>query len=235
MIDIKENFYHLVIHGAKIDILDYLRPACYADFKGSKPFLFSVRKGKTIIIDLCQELSDIMSGIRSNFRNEIRRAEREGIVFSDQRKADWFVCYYNAFAEKKGLKTITEHHVNKYPIYYITTAEYEGKVLTAHVSYVDLDLKTVSLLFSASPRLDETIDTKLIGFSNKFLHYKDFEFFKDKGFWHYDFSGFSDNPDDKERLGIGQFKRSFGGEIVDTHSYYSPLFKLASVINNIIQ
>lgn len=230
MIEIKEKFYHLVIRGNKVDLMDYLIPACYADFRGRKPFLFFSRKSKTIIIDLRQDMESIMSGIKSNYRNEIRRAEREGVIFSNKRDVKWFVDYYNDFAEKKGLSKISEHNVSKYPIIYITTAEKDGVVLTAHVSYIDQELKTASLLFSASPRLDNSIDPKLIGFSNKYLHYKDFELFKGDGLDYYDFSGFSDNPDDKEKYGIGQFKKSFGGEIFDTVSYYSPLFKLASFI-----
>ena len=228
MIEIKEKLYHLVIRGDRVDWIDYFRPACYTDFKGNKPCLFSCRRSKTIIIDLRQDMETIMSGIKSNFRNEIRRAEREGVVFSNQRDVKWFIDYYNDFAEKKGLNIISEHHVSKYPIFYITTAEKDGVVLTAHVSYIDNDLKTAYLLFSASPRLDGLVDSKLIGFSNKYLHYKDFEFFKGEGLNYYDFSGFSDDPNDKEKYGIGQFKKSFGGEIRETHSYYSPLFILAS-------
>lgn len=230
MIEIKEKFFHLVIRGSKVDWMDYFKPACYTDFRGKKPFLFSCRNSKTIVVDLRQDMEAIMSGIKSNFRNEIRRAEREGVFFSNQRDVKWFVGYYNDFAEKKGLSKISEHHVTKYPLFYITTAEKEDVVLTAHVSYVDKDLKTSYLLFSASPRLDGVVDSKLIGFSNKFLHYKDFEFFKGEGLNYYDFSGFSDDPNDKEKYGIGQFKKSFGGDVKETRTYYSPLFKLAAHI-----
>lgn len=231
MIDIRESrLYHLVINGRRVDWRDYFRAAAYTFFQGKKPLCFSSREGKTVQIDLTQDMETIMNGIKSNFRNEIRRASREGIVFDESMTVADFVDYYNDFADKRGLKRISQKAVTKYPKFYILTARYGEQVLSAHVSFTDEEDKKVFLLFSASNRLDEGIDKKMVGFANKFLHYEEFRYFKDAGYAVYDFSGFSDDPNDTEKYGIGQFKTSFGGVVVPTKHYYSPLFKLANRI-----
>jgi len=231
MIDISGHWmYHLVINGNNVRWYDYLRLAVYSFFQGEKPFGFAVRKGNTVQIDLTQEMDAIMNGIKSNFRNEIRRASREGIEFDDEMTVQQFVDFYNDFAVNRGLARISMKAITKYPKYFIFAASIGVHVLSAHVSFTDEQEKKVFLLFSASNRFGEGVDKKIVGFANKFLHYEEFRYFKEAGYKLYDFSGFSDDSNDAEKYGIGQFKTSFGGQVVATKHYYSPLFKIANLM-----
>lgn len=181
---------------------------------------------------MSKSTDEIFSGIKSNFRNEIRRAEKEGVTLAIEENVASFVKYYNDFAIQKGLYAITTKNVVKYPSSIITKAiGPSAEVLTYHAYIIDEDDKRVYLLYSASNRLDESVDTKLIGYANKFLHFKDIEMFKQKGMAIYDFNGIGGGGDfSKPATGIRLFKMSFGGTTVPTFNYYSPLMSLSLYI-----
>ena len=228
MIDIKTNkFYHLVINGSKISSIDYFRLAYYTSYNGETPLLFKEKKYITSVIDLTLSLDDISSKMKSNYRNEVKRAGNEGVEFELTEEIDEFIKYYNDFASKRGLSSISKNNVTKYPNFVLTKATYGNNILAYHVTYMDDDIKKASLLFSASNRLSDNVDTKLIGFANKYLHFKDFEYFKEMGYTIYDFSGLVEDPNNKQEYGIGLFKKGFGGEIVECKSIYSPIMALA--------
>ena len=228
MIDIETNkFYHLVINGTKVSTADYFRFACYTAFEGDSPLLFKKKEYKTSVIDLTQSLDEITSKMKSNYRNEVNRAGKEGVEFLKTENVDEFVEYYNDFATKRGLSLISVNHITKYHNIVLTKAVLGDLILAYHVTYMDNDIKKASLLYSASNRLSDNVDTKLIGFANKYLHVKEFELFKSLGYEVYDFSGLVEDPNNKQEYGIGLFKKGFGGEIIECKTYYSPLMALA--------
>ena len=104
-----------------------------------------------------------------------------------------------------------------------------------HANIIDEDNNTATLLYSASIRLSDGVDRKDIGFSNRFLHYKEFILFKQNNLRQYDFNGISIDPDDKERYAISQFKASFGGEQKEVTWLYSWPFIIINKIKNIIK
>ncbi|MGN0066826.1 MAG: hypothetical protein ACI38V_04265 [Bacteroides sp.] len=227
MINVNTFFYHLSIYSDTVSLFDYFKLASYTTFKGSKPMLFSTQKGLTSYIDLKMSEDELLSLMKSNYRNEIRKAINLEVVCDIEEDIMRFVEYYNDFASKRGLGMISRNHITKYRNFLITKAVCKDVILTYHAYIMDEDNKIVRLLYSASNRFDESIDTKLIGYSNKYLHYCDYITFKYKGFILYDFAGVCDNPSDKEKYGIGLFKKGFGGKLVDTYTYNSPLMTLA--------
>lgn len=233
MINITNNYYHLTIYSDKSSLVDYFRFACYTSFRGTKPHLFKEHHGLTSYIVLDQDMDLIFQKFKSNYRNEIRKAISLGIECSQEESLDSFISYYNDFASKRNLTSIKSNHVLKYNNYIITQATYNNIVLTYHTYIMDEENKIVRLLYSASNRLDENIETKVVGYANKLLHYKDFELFKNKGYLTYDFAGICDNPKDKVRYGIGQFKKGFGGELVKTRTYYSPIMYIVLKLRSI--
>lgn len=237
MIDCRESIiYHLTIGGGYSSFVDYFRLACYNSYRGKEaPIFWHCRHGNTSVIDLSQSAEDIFSGIKSNFRNEIRRAEKEGVTLAIEENVASFVKYYNEFAIQKGLSAITAKNVTKYPSKIITKAlGPSGEVLTYHAYIIDEEDKRVYLLYSASKRLDESVDTKLIGYANKFLHFKDIEMFKEKGMAIYDFNGIGGDDFSKPATGIRLFKMSFGGTTEQTLNYNSPLMSLALYVRKIL-
>ena len=86
----------------------------------------------------------------------------------------------------------------------------EEKLLT-HI-YLH-DKKNIVLLHTYHH--NQNMDNNLRGYSNKFLHWKDILTFKERRFAFYDFGG----VDFVRHPGISRFKNSFGGKIIDRHSY----------------
>lgn len=216
-----------------ISFIDNFRLAVYNQYRGEKrpPWLWRCRQGNTSVIDLSRPMDDIFSGIKSNFRNEIRRAEKEGVTLAIEDDVVSFVKYYNDFAVQKGLFSISANNITKYSSNIITKAVGPtGEILTYHAYLIDKEENRASLLYSASNRLHESVDTKLIGYANKFLHFKDMEMFKQKGMTIYDFNGIGSDDFSKPATGIRLFKMSFGGTTVPTLNYYSPLMSLALFI-----
>jgi lipid II:glycine glycyltransferase (peptidoglycan interpeptide bridge formation enzyme) len=65
-----------------------------------------------------------------------------------------------------------------------------------------------------------------IGLANRYLHYKDIEYFKEKKYKIYDFGGISKNKNEDE-LNIAKFKQGFGGRELFYADYISVLLWVA--------
>ena len=237
MIEIVNKFHTQRLFATSLKTSDLWRAVYYAGYRGDVakiPFYYKVVHGHSAVSDLRNSMEDLVGLMKSNTRNEIRRAEREGIDFSSDVSFEEFVPYYNAFCESKGLDDrVTVSRLAKYDKTVITKASYQGEVLAMHATVVNIEQKMAFLLFSCSPRLDAGVDKKLIGWGNRFLHYKDFEYLKTLGIETYDWSGICPDPEDP-RYSIGQFKLSFGGKLIDSYVLRTPLYCLMESARNMI-
>lgn len=224
-------FYKLTVYGKKTSCLDLFRFACHSFYEGEKkPFYYFIKNGKTIRIDLSQSASQVLSQMKQNTRNEIRRGIRDCYIFSRCNDVDFFINYYNRFASEKKLSCIKKRNIAQHPEVMIFQCERDDKVLAMHANIIDRKNKISSLLYSASIRFDENVERKSVGVANRFLHYKEFEYFIAENLLTYDFSGICDDPNQKEEYNIFLFKSGFGGEIVPTVTLYSPLMKLYKLL-----
>jgi len=227
MIEIKNKTHIQRLFADKLPLSDLWHAVFYAGYRGDIkhiPFYYSVTHGHSAVSDLSISLEEILGSMKSNTRNEIRRAEREGIEFEANISFDEFVPYYNAFAESKGLEDrVNLQRLTKYDKTIITKATHNGITLAMHATVVNMEQKLAFLLFSCSPRLDADVDKKMIGWGNRFLHYKDFEYFKSIGIETYDWSGICTDPENP-KYSIGQFKLSFGGTLIDSYVLKSPIY-----------
>lgn len=237
MLDLSTScFYKLKINANHVDFVDFFRPSQYNGFQGKIPRFMKKDVRHTLVIDLTQTEDEIMQGMKSNTRNEVRRAIRENFFFEPVTNHDEFVEFYNEFAMEKNIETINKGHLHKYgENLLLFKSGVNGITMTMHASFIDNDLKQVALLYSASVRFGEGIDKKNVGFSNRFLHYMEFLKFKELGYKTYDFEGVCTDPEDKERYPIGQFKSGFGGEDKNVVQLFSYPFVLAMWLKNIIQ
>lgn len=235
MITIEQGkFRKLVINAKKISPKDKLLMTCYSSFIGKKPSFMKVKEGYTILIDLKQSEDDILMSFKSNTRNEVRRGIKDGYFFEISSNIQEFVDFYNVFAKEKSLGLITEKSLSRFGELIITKSGIDGNVLTMHANFVDRELNKVSLLYSASVRLNENIDRKSVGISNRFLHYKELIEFKSMGLDMYDFSGVCEDENNKAEYSIGQFKKGFGGQEVPYLMVYSYPFWWALKIKALI-
>ena len=228
MLIVKNGVYTLKINARKVSFFDLFRVVNYSDYWGEDckiPFGFKRIYGNTATIDLTSNMDVLLTNMKSNTRNEIRRAEKEGIVVEKTTDIMLFVEFYNTFAKEKGLSSIDENHIRKYGKYIILTlACHNDDILSMHATMIDKEEKSAGLLYSCSTRLNEKIDKKMVGWANRYLHYKEFELLKEIGIIRYEWCGVCIDPEKPERYSIGQFKLSLGGEMRKDLTLHSPLF-----------
>jgi len=176
----------------------------------------------TLLIDLKQDKESLFNGIKPNFRNEIRRAESiscRHLINETPNEKDIkeLIKNYSRFAGKSGLEEdLSPERLNVYAknhLLIVTEVLYEGKGIATHVYILHGQNSTALLLSYYNVDFN---DNAIRGYANKFLHWKDMEHFKEKGFAFYDFGGI-DTVDTPE--GIAKFKQSFGGKLVNGYNF----------------
>ena len=235
MIRNKRKFHTTVKHADHIYWPDAFRLSLYTAYTGKDSFGFIKQHDYSVQIDLTQSEEEILQGCKSNTRNEIRRGIKEGYIVEKIENTSEFVSFYNEFAKEKHLSRVREENISSYEkIYLYKVSKEDGTVLSMHASVGDLEAGIVSLLYSASVRLQEGIDRKSVGFANRLLHYREFIEFKRIGYKLYDFTNVCLDEKQPEKYKIGLFKQGFGGNIVEYYSLYSVPFWLTLKIKNII-
>jgi len=187
----------------------------------------------TKFVDLTVGTNELIKSFEKNTQYEIRRAQREGVEFSEQITLQEFVEFYNIFADIKQLKKLSYHSLE--PLIHnfkITKATIEGNSLAVHLYLCDQTASRVQLRHSATHFRKETNhDTiKLIGYANRFLHYADMCHFKNLGYKIYDLGGYAYQTDNQDLMRINKFKDCFHGCLVKEGNYISiPLFIMRKV------
>lgn len=235
MIEVKSRTHTIRLFADGIRRSDLFKLVLYCGYRGDPkriPFYYTRHKGESCSTDLTLPMDEILALMKSNTRNEIRRAEREGCEFALVNSFAEFVPYYNGFCKDKGLNDYTsEARMGKYEKVLMTKVVHSGEVLAMHANILDEKSKTALLLYSCSRRLSENVDRKLIGWGNRYLHFKDLEYLKSAGYERYDWSGVCTDPNDP-RFSIGQFKLSFGGVLIDSWTVKSPLYAKMEIVRN---
>lgn len=201
-------------------------------YSGNKPEGWEEKKFTTLFIDLSIDENTLFKNIAKNTRYKINRAEREGVITS-QDTIENFRYFFNNFAPSKGLKKLSKLNIKSLkPFMIITKSELKGTVLAMHAYLIDKECKRVRLLYSATINRKQTdIDLNLMGRANRLLHWKDILTFKNMKLAIYDWGGIAGYSDNPETSGIDAFKQSFGGYPVIENHYESPnLTKLRKIL-----
>jgi hypothetical protein len=193
--------------------------------------LFFSNKIFTLFIDLNQSLDVLFNKINKNFRKDIQFCIKNNFEFNIVEDRNTFISFFNEFSEMKGLnkantaviESLREHSV-------ITSASKDNDMMAMHFYLVDQNQKLVRCLYSATMRLRDDVDKKNVGKANKYLHFKEMEFFKNEGFEIYDFGGYNMDKNDTSLQGVNTFKERFGGELVEMYNHFSSLFYLRNLI-----
>lgn len=227
MIEVTNKIYIQRFFATILPISDIFKAVTYTQYEGDKkvPWYYKQVKGETCTLDLTKPLNEIFAGMKSNTRNEIKRAIKEGIEFDVNYCYETFVLFYNKFCERKNLESKIEIcTLTKYNKTIITVAKYGNIVLAMHATVINKRDKEAMLLYSCSQRLDNNVDKKMIGWGNRFLHYKEFELFKESGITRYEWNGVCTNPNNPDIYNISLFKLAFGGEAKPSLGLRTPLF-----------
>ncbi len=177
----------------------------------------------TILIDLQQDDEALLAGMSKNMRSQLRKAE-PGLMLELETKPDDFLSFYNAFARGKGLKELSASDLDKpagtLALYRVSL---EGKVLTQHAYLLDQQESRARFLYGGSARLEEGVDTSLLGRANRWAHWQELRTFREQGIKTFDFGGYAWQTTDPAKQGINQFKEAFGGSVVQENTYNSLL------------
>jgi lipid II:glycine glycyltransferase (peptidoglycan interpeptide bridge formation enzyme) len=225
----------------RINTLDFYKLISYSYVRENicHP-LFIKKKRFTIIVHLNQDIEILFSNFKTKTRNEVRRAFKENIEFDVENNRQSFLSFYNAFALKKGQDLISKNSFMRLKNLVITKASKNNETLVMHAYLLHSGDSKVRLINSASCRLEKNANKSLIGWANRFLHYRDMIYFKDRNIIQYDLGGTAHHTRKKDKHKIEAFKCEFGGKIVEEYFYESiPHYvglKLYSTLNkNFIQ
>jgi hypothetical protein len=195
-------------------------------FENAKRPLYTRTQFHTIVIDLKQDMSEILSDFNSTTRAKVRRAGRNGTEIAEITDFDFFVDFYNNFASSKSDRSaITRNDFSKFlDNIVIRQALLNGKTMVIHSYIVDREIGYARLLHSASHyrSFEDRSQRNSISIANCYLHFADIEYFKEHKFKCYDLGGIpSPSSFDEELNKIAQFKRGFGGIEVTQSNYTS--------------
>lgn len=201
-------------------------------FLGRAPgFPFVKHTQHTLLIDLTQDDEALQAGMSKNMRAQIRKAEKDGFVWTPTTDLDEFLALFNAFAHDKGLKPLTAGVLeSEKPFLFIAKTLFEGRPLVAHAYLVDRDEGRARFLYGATVRLAEGVDANLVGRANRLAHYLEMAEFRTQGLKTFDFGGYALGTEDPQKQGINQFKESFGGAVVEESTFDSLWFGLAKAL-----
>jgi len=201
----------------------------YRSASSSGTYFFFVKEEiNTLINTLTLSDVELLRSFRKNTVYEINRSIRDKLVEIDlEATLNDFIPLYNQFGSNRDWRNfkIRDIMLNNY---HITVCRHHGKVIVAHLYFMDTHSKRVCLESSVSD-IDSVSDRQLkalIGRSNRHLHYADMLFFKKHGFEQYDFGGYDNHhTNDKKKSGINRFKEGFRGVFVNESNYTSyPLY-----------
>ena len=180
----------------------------------------------TILIDLLKEPETLLAAMKRDTRYEIRRAQREGLIYeflpgNDVAVTNEFCDFYDEFARlnnqpmmrRAWLSLLAESGA----LTLTRIADPAGGTLVWHGYHCSLERAT--LLYSASRfgARESSAQRNFSGRANRYQHWLDILRFKAKGLSVYDLGGWYEGVEDQKRLSINRFKEEFGGSIV--HNY----------------
>ena len=115
-----------------------------------------------------------------------------------------------------------------FPLYEVFLCKWEGTPVAAHVILPDHP-RRARLILSGTVDRDDPRYHNVVGPVNRLLHWAELEHYKAAGFRYYDFGG-CDIDKSSPTYPVGEFKMSFGGEVVEEPMVFlakNPLLRAA--------
>ncbi len=181
----------------------------------------------TVWIDLANSEQALLAGMNKNTRYEVRRGEADNLVYEawykdSTTRLSEFQSFFDEFAGSKGLDRADPEWLRRYAgagaLDLSCARGADGRALVWHAHY--RDAVHARLRYSASVYLGSP-DPKFRGFvgrANRWQHWRDMLRFRREGVTLLDLGGIYTGIENKELLGINEFKQGFGGELVKTYN-----------------
>lgn len=191
-------------------------------------FLTIHKQVLTLFIDLHKPVEQLRKDMNRTTRYQINKASRDDlhVQFITEpllKDIEEFAAFFNPFAKEKNIesckmgKLISFMNLGKLVITYVFHKD--GRKLASHL--YTITGKRAIMLYSCSGRFaNSDIPDLEIGRANRYLHWQDILFFKNKEFDTYDFLGLSIDANNEPQQNINKFKQGFGGfQVIEYHSY----------------
>lgn len=186
-------------HACQADVLVFHESRVAVSARSS-PF----RNG---VLTLDKDLNTLFGALNSGFRNEVRRAEKEGIAVSVCAPVDGIDRIYPAyrkFCQDKHIGALARQLLGHYARagrLFLSEASIGGAPVQAHLYFAD----AAEAILLASFPLPSDAPRKLVGWANRALHWADIKAFKERGVLRYNLGGMG-NPVTEQTLSIVAFK-----------------------------
>lgn len=184
----------------------------------------------TLCIDLHKSEEMLRKEMNRTTRYQINRAGKDElnvtlITSPTNKDIDEFVGFFNPFAKEKGIELCRVDRVKALKESGMLVISYvfhkDGRKLASHL-YITNGTRAV-MLYSCSGRFESSdVPTIEVGRANRYLHWQDILFFKEKEYRYYDFLGLSIDKNDHNQQNINKFKKGFGGEEITEYCSYIP-------------
>lgn len=197
------------------------------DVQDAKLYYTSSRHG---VVTLDREPASLLDAMNAGFRNEVRRAAREGIhsciapsTPSDSEFAEQ-LRDYDLFHADRGLQAMPHHNLNvyaKHGLLWSATAKIDQTPIRTHF-YICSEHE--SMLIASFPRTHQRNDVKAAakGWANRRLHYDCIAHFQNAGYLRYNLGGIG-NAGSANNEDIIKFKMEMRPEISLRYTYARPL------------
>lgn len=177
---------------------------------------------RTAIVPIDRSDEDIFTGFKANFRNEIRRGDREGLQFSCEPPTRENMRCFSVFLKSRGLGGANLNYCDN-PHAFVTLGHRNTKFFASHLIILSPLQKRARLIYSATAPFgavepdDGESQRKIVGTANRWLHYHDMRHFRDLGAVLYDFGGLGNETSGGKKVeGINKFKMGFGSlEVIE--------------------
>ena len=193
---------------------------------------FIKERFNTVLIDLSLAKDEIFSQFSQTTRNEIRRAEREGIS-AEEIGIEEFSSFFHRFAARAGISPFSENDRKRYGKHLFNMKAVRHDIPLAVAScLLDADRERARLFKAGTMRLetDDPSAKKLAGYANRLLQWRLIQRIKDEGFRTYDLGGCVVNSDNERLNNIGKFKLGFSKNVVAENNFCSLPFYLKGKI-----
>jgi hypothetical protein len=176
------------------------------------------------VVDLTQSVEQLTEQLNKDTAYKIRRArERDQIVCEccnpqDPEVLERFEAIYNPFAATKGLSCLDRAQLDSMAVAGVldlsVARDSRGNLLVWHANHRDHRRATQMHSPSVYWKLPGSAARNLVGRANRYLMWSDMLRYKEQGLKCFDFGGWYDGTTDQALLGINEFKRGFGGQVV---------------------
>ncbi|MEO6358579.1 MAG: hypothetical protein ABIU77_16980 [Ferruginibacter sp.] len=185
--------------------------------------MFGIKEvSHTLEVDLRNDKQTIFANFSKANRQQVRKAEEEGILIETCNDIDAFVSFFNEFAVKKGtFQTSKNRMLEKKDYLILSFAKFDDTIIAAQSYLVDKELKIVRHYQTANKRFENDLNKNFVGQANKYLLVHNLLKFKEEGYTTFDFGGYAANTTDPSLVGINNYKLKFGGQLTECSDYYS--------------